>query len=78
MKPKRKAKKLTVFTWKKLSTWLAYFLAHKANFIGNGVFDSIHKIRKADATSVSEALNLVDNGGFWHRSNPVEEDKSGQ
>ncbi len=57
---------------------VACFLAHKASFIGNGIFDSIHKIRKADATSVSEALNLVDNGGFWQRSNPTEEGEDGQ
>lgn len=57
---------------------VACFLAHKANFIGNGIFDNIHKIRKADATSVSEALNLVDNGGFWHRSTSVNEDEIGQ
>lgn len=54
---------------------VACFLAHKASFIGNGIFDNIHKIRKADATSVSEALNLVDNGGFWQRSTAVEENK---
>mmetsp|Transcript_47561 Transcript_47561/g.136760 ORF Transcript_47561/g.136760 Transcript_47561/m.136760 type:complete len:732 (+) Transcript_47561:62-2257(+) len=44
---------------------VACFLCHKANFIGTGIFDSIHKIRKADATSVSEALALIDNGGYW-------------
>jgi hypothetical protein len=43
------------------------FLAHKADFIGKGVFDKIHQIRKADVTSVTEALNLVDNGGYWKK-----------
>jgi len=38
---------------------VACFLAHKADFIGKGLFDKIHKIRKADVASVSEALNLV-------------------
>jgi len=38
---------------------VACFLAHKADFIGKGLFDKIHKIRKADVTSVSEALDLV-------------------
>ena len=38
---------------------VACFLAHKADFIGNGLFDKIHKIRKADVTSVSEVLDLV-------------------
>ncbi|KAG7356710.1 hypothetical protein IV203_001396 [Nitzschia inconspicua] len=44
---------------------VACYLAHKADFIGKGIFDRIHKIRKADATSVTEALNLVDGGGHW-------------
>ena len=38
---------------------VACFLAHKADFIGNGIFDKIHKIRKADVTSVMEALSLI-------------------
>jgi hypothetical protein len=46
---------------------VACYLAHKADFIGKGIFDRIHKIRKADATSVTEALNLVDDGGFWKK-----------
>eukprot|EP00934_Nitzschia_sp_Nitz4_P003040 Nitzschia sp. Nitz4//scaffold170_size48074//38980//40860//NITZ4_007112-RA/size48074-processed-gene-0.26-mRNA-1//-1//CDS//3329538661//3030//frame0 len=46
---------------------VACFLAHKASFFGNGIFDMIHRIRKADATSVTEALDLVDNGGFWQK-----------
>lgn len=39
---------------------VAFFLAHKARFIGEGIFDQIHRIRKADVTSVSEALDLID------------------
>jgi hypothetical protein len=57
---------------------VACFLAHKASFIGNGFFDSIHKIRRADVTSVSEALDLVDNGGFWKRPKAVEENQEEQ
>jgi len=41
---------------------VACFLSHKADFIGKGIFDKIHKIRKADVTSVTEALNLVNDG----------------
>jgi hypothetical protein len=46
---------------------VACFLAHKARFIG-GIFAKIHKIRKRgkDITNVTEALNLIDDGGcFW-------------
>lgn len=46
---------------------VACFLAHKASFIGNGIFDKIHRIRKADVTNVSEALDLVDDGGYWQQ-----------
>lgn len=46
---------------------VACFLAHKASFIGSGIFDKVHNIRTADATSVSEALQLVDQGGHWHQ-----------
>jgi len=45
---------------------VACFLSHKASFIGNGIFERIHKIRRADVTSVSEALEMVDDGGFWY------------
>ena len=38
---------------------VACFLAHKAELIGKGVFDKIHRIRKADVTSVSEALRHI-------------------
>jgi hypothetical protein len=46
---------------------VACFLSHKAGFIGRGIFDKIHMIRKADVTSVSEALEMVDDGGFRQR-----------
>jgi hypothetical protein len=49
------------------SAYVLGFLAHKADFIGKGIFDKIHQIRKADVTSVTEALNLVDDGGYWKR-----------
>jgi hypothetical protein len=48
---------------------VACFLSHKAGFIGRGIFDKIHMIRKADVTSVSEALEIVDDGGFRQRKN---------
>lgn len=47
------------------AVYVACFLAHKAGFIGEGIFDKIHRIRKADVTSVTEALNAMDDGGFW-------------
>jgi hypothetical protein len=42
---------------------VACYLAHKARLVGEGVFARIHQIRKVEATSVREALNLIDNGG---------------
>jgi hypothetical protein len=38
----------------------ACFLAHKARFIGNGIFSQIHRIKNASVTTVSEALELID------------------
>ena len=38
----------------------ACFLAHKARFIGLNIFSQIHQIRKAEVTSVSEALAAID------------------
>lgn len=38
---------------------VACFLAHKARFIGLGIFTQIHQIRKADVTNVTEALALI-------------------
>lgn len=46
---------------------VACFLAHKARCIEKGLFAQIHKIRKADVASVSEFLDLVDEGGFWKK-----------
>lgn len=37
----------------------ACFLAHKARFIGEKIIAQIHQIRRADVTSVSEALALI-------------------
>lgn len=36
---------------------VACYVAHKAHFIGEGVFAQIHQIRNASVTSVTEALN---------------------
>lgn len=60
----KKKKKIQSLHLKK-AVYVACFLAHKARFIGEGVFDQIHTIRKADVTSVIEALRACDNGGFW-------------
>jgi len=38
----------------------ACFLAHKARFIGGEIFEQIHKIRRANARTVSEALDYID------------------
>jgi len=51
---------------------VACFLAHKARFIGEGIFAQIHQIRKAEVTSVTEALLVIDNGGVWRRKQKVE------
>ena len=40
--------------------YVACFLAHKARFIGNGIFRRIQQIRTSHATTVSEALKIVD------------------
>jgi hypothetical protein len=51
---------------------VACFLAHKARFIGEGVFSQIHQIRKTNVTSVSEALSVIDRGGYWrNKSTPT-------
>lgn len=39
----------------------ACFLAHKARFIGAGIFRQVHKIRKANVASVKEAVCLLNN-----------------
>lgn len=59
----KKKKKIQSLHLKK-AVFVACFLAHKARFIGEGVFDQIHTIRKADVTSVTEALEACDNGGI--------------
>lgn len=59
----KKKKKIQSLHLKK-AVYVACFLAHKARFIGEGVFDQIHMIRKADVTSVTEALEACDNGGI--------------
>ena len=46
---------------------VACFLAHKARFIGSGIFSRIQKIRTSDATTVTEALLAVDYGGYWRK-----------
>jgi len=52
---------------------VACFLAHKARFIGEGIFAQIHQIRKAEVASVGEALDVIDNGGYW-KPNSVDAD----
>ena len=44
---------------------VACFLAHKARFIGEGIFKKIHMIRNSSVTNVTEALELIDDGGCW-------------
>jgi hypothetical protein len=39
---------------------VACFLAHKARFIGEGIFSQIRQIRKANVATVSEALLAID------------------
>jgi len=59
----KKSKKVDNLHLQHAST-VACFLSHKAKFIGEGIFEKIHLIRKADVTTVSEALQIVDEGGF--------------
>ena len=35
--------------------------------IGEGIFSQIHKIRIEGAASVSEALEIADEGGYWKK-----------
>jgi len=60
-----KKKKKTQSLYLKPALYLARFLAHKARAIGKGLFDQIHMIRKSDATNVTEALEICDDGGYW-------------
>lgn len=46
---------------------VACFLAHKARFIGSGIFSRIQQIRTSDATTVTEALQAVDYEGHWRK-----------
>lgn len=62
--PEKKKKKIQSLHLKS-AVYVACFLAHKARFIGEGIFDQIHTIRKAHVTSVAEALDECDDGGFW-------------
>ena len=66
-KGEKKSKKVDTLHLEK-AVHVACFLNHKATFAGEGIFDRIHKIRRADVTSVSEALESVDDGGFWSKN----------
>ena len=55
---KEKKKKIdSLQLWPAVS--VACYVAHKAHFIGDGIFSQIHQIRNANVTSVSEALEHV-------------------
>ena len=43
---------------------VACYLAHKARFIGQGIFTQIHRIARTEATNVTEALELIDGDGL--------------
>jgi hypothetical protein len=43
---------------------VACYLAHKARFIGAGIFSQLHGIRKSGATTVREALEAIDDTGY--------------
>ncbi|CAJ1933222.1 unnamed protein product [Cylindrotheca closterium] len=60
--PQKKHRKVDNLHLQRAST-VACFLSHKAKFIREGIFKKIHTIRKADVTTVSEALQIVDKGG---------------
>lgn len=60
-----KKKKKTQSLYLMPALYLARFLAHKARAIGKGLFDQIHMIRKSDATNVTEALEICEEGGYW-------------
>jgi hypothetical protein len=64
--PEKKKKKIQSLHLKQ-AAFVACFLAHKARFIGEGIFDQIHTIRKTNVTSVTEALEECDDGGYWAR-----------
>jgi hypothetical protein len=56
---KEKKKKKVESLYLQPAVFVACFLAHKARFIGKGIFHQIHKIRKSDVTNVTEALLVV-------------------
>jgi len=47
---------------------VACHLAHKARMIGEEIFRQIHEIRVIGASTVREALDGIDGGGFWNRT----------
>ena len=49
------------------ASYVADYISHKARCIGEGIFRQIQMIEEADATTVSEALDLIDQGGNWRR-----------
>jgi hypothetical protein len=51
---------------------VACFLTHKAKMLSKGVFGQIQNIRQVRAASVQEALDAVDNGGYWKQKNQKE------
>jgi len=59
---KAEKKKKTESLYLVAGTLAACYLAHKARFIGAGIFKQIHMIRKAGVTSVTEALEAIDDG----------------
>lgn len=58
-KSSKKAKK-TDSLHLRTAAYVASFLAHKALFIGEGIFSQIHKIRSTGAVSVEDALARID------------------
>ena len=59
-KEKKKAKK-TESLHLRTAAYVASYLAHKALFIGEGIFNQIHKIRTSGAVCVEDALERIDN-----------------
>jgi hypothetical protein len=51
---------------------VACFLTHKAKMLSKGVFGQIQNVRQVRAASVQEALDAVDNGGYWKQKNQKE------
>uniref|UniRef100_A0A7S1BGF5 Uncharacterized protein n=2 Tax=Corethron hystrix TaxID=216773 RepID=A0A7S1BGF5_9STRA len=42
------------------ASFVAFYLAHKVNMIGNGILDQIHWIRTCRAATVQEAIKMID------------------